>query len=763
MARNKIFLFILLSYATILIIFMNLITIHSPLVGAIASFTYFLINATVLGRFFFEKEHVFFRLIFGNLLLIMLLGLVSWAVMVIYNLDILRSVIALCIVTTLSSFLMLKIENAQWDIRLRTRVQWRTPTRLDTVRLLYLCMIGLLFYLLFMSRSGEVHTVWEFMHPAFVPVLFATTFLLLAVIFSTEKIEYKLLFIILYSTLIHTFFVIIFPAGDVGGQQFTLSRTRLVFDNAVFHGLRWPEVNIFLQFFSVLRGENFQAAISVILARMVGVDVYWSHSLLIPLLWGAFVPIAAFKVTKKLTGSKNVSILSSLLVFSFPSTIYWGAISVPNSLGYIFFFCSLFFILKYLSSDEPKVSFLMVTFCLIALLSHFLAGIISFSLLFLAIAIREYEEEKGRSPVTTRILLLSSFIFCMSLLPLSLPYLRIFYPLNSFQTHFGFDKLYGLSAEKIIELFMIGEYVNFRVRSVLFYGLGPLLGLLGIIYYLRSGIKQRSNKNRHVYALFLFMGFLIVLVDYRILKLFIVGIPFAEERLWMFRDFIAAPFVAIIANGVIAFLRKKTSNALGKVRLPSLSTPLMHAKGSFKSVVTFTSLSTCVVAYVMIFTLLSGWVTTSVYYGYPRWGPLQTTSYELEAVKYIDKNTAERYIVICDQWITYGGGIIVGFGNPRAFYFSSLDPRGVALFIEMKENPTNETMIKAMETNNATTAYFIISKLRLGEDGYNRVIQQAQQNRLQTYPGGIFYYRGEEKLRIFYYKKSTDYTSAQKG
>jgi len=31
----------------------------------------------------------------------------------------------------------------------------------------------------------------------------------------------------------------------------------------------------------------------------------------------------------------------------------------------------------------------------------------------------------------------------------------------------------------------------------------------------------------------------------------------------------------------------------------------------------------------------------------------------------------------------------------------------------MKKNPTNETMIKAMKTNNATTAYFIIEKPRL--------------------------------------------------
>jgi hypothetical protein len=102
--------------------------------------------------------------------------------------------------------------------------------------------------------------------------------------------------------------------------------------------------------------------------------------------------------------------------------------------------------------------------------------------------------------------------------------------------------------------------------------------------------------------------------------------------------------------------------------------------------------------------------------------------------------------------MTYAGGIIVGLNNPRAFYFFHTDPRGVALFGEMEENPSSQPMVEAMKINNATTAYFIIEKPRLGAEEYNRIAQQAQQNELQTYK--IFYYpEGEEKLRIFYYKK----------
>ena len=73
------------------------------------------------------------------------------------------------------------------------------------------------------------------------------------------------------------------------------------------------------------------------------------------------------------------------------------------------------------------------------------------------------------------------------------------------------------------------------------------------------------------------------------------------------------------------------------------------------------------------------------------------------------------------------------------------------MFIEMKSNPTNDTMVSAMKHNNATTAYFIIEKPRLGEEKYNHIISQAIQNGLQTYR--TFDYQGQEKLRIFIYRK----------
>jgi len=102
-ASDRKFSFTLLSYAIISITFVNLSVTRSPLIGGITSLIYLLINGTFLGRAYFEKEELFLRFMLGNILLIVFLGLISWAIMIIYNLDTIRSAIVLCIVTALSS------------------------------------------------------------------------------------------------------------------------------------------------------------------------------------------------------------------------------------------------------------------------------------------------------------------------------------------------------------------------------------------------------------------------------------------------------------------------------------------------------------------------------------------------------------------------------------------------------------------------------------------------------------------------------------
>ncbi|MFX1300458.1 MAG: hypothetical protein ACFFDE_05910, partial [Promethearchaeota archaeon] len=222
---------------------------------------------------------------------------------------------------------------------------------------LYVSLLILSLYLLVVSRTGEAQTVWQVLHPAFLPVLFIMTSILVAILFSSEATAHKMLLIIVYSILIHSLFSIIFPAGDLSGQQMYLGRTRRVFDNTILHGLSgWPTQTVQIFIVEMFDGINLQAALSTIFARILGIDIFYVHLFFIPTLWGTFVPVASFLTTRAIGGSERTAVISSLLVSIFPYTIYFGAISVPNSLGFIFFFYSLYFMLRYLSSHDSKMA-----------------------------------------------------------------------------------------------------------------------------------------------------------------------------------------------------------------------------------------------------------------------------------------------------------------------------------------------------------------------------------------------------------------------
>jgi hypothetical protein len=630
---------------------------------------------------------------------------------------------------------------------------------LHIARLLYLSTVVLLFYMIFNARSGEVYTVWRVLDYSFIILFLASTFLLLLVLFSSERVEYKIFFTILHSILSHTFMVIIFPAGNVGVQQMLLGRTRPIYDNIIPHAYGWTLESILGKMYALVRGVNFQASFSVILARMFSVDIYWVHLLLVPLLWGIFVPIIAFMVTKALGVNEKISALSSLIVSLFPANILWGAVSIPNGLSYIFFFCFILFLLKYMKSSEVQYLFLIATFFLASFLSHVLAGTMALSLISLAYGIKTYQREKDNSLASARFTLLTAFIFSASLLPFALALRRYFYP--SANTYFSLEKLYRLTPIETLFSLLFGSYSELISReayiTTLIFGIAPLIGLIGMIYVLRTNGKKSRKRSVDPRILLLFLGFLMIVVDDRIVKFFMANVPFVEfERLWLFRDFLLVSFAALFIAGTLletrAFLEKVSKKIFLAWRKASIHTfsriPSRFTRGHLAKRISIGSMF----AYVLILLPVSGWVTASVYYAYPHWAPLQTTSYEIEAVKFIEQNTTERYVVICDQWMILAGQMFVGIKDPQAYYFPSTDPEGVALFVKMKNDPANQTMIEAMKINNATTVYFIIEKPRLGAEKYSRIIQQAQQNDIQTYK--TFYYKGEEKLRIFYYKRN---------
>jgi hypothetical protein len=301
--------------------------------------------------------------------------------------------------------------------------------------------------------------------------------------------------------------------------------------------------------------------------------------------------------------------------------------------------------------------------------------------------------------------------------------------------------------EEIVGLILLGELTyGFNLETILLVIIGPTLALLYMIYRL---YRNRENPNTEfgIHFSYLVAAFLMILIDYRILKLFVEGLQglIKEERLWVFRGLIGVSFVALAIYGGVSYVNK-----LLKARYPSTTSIADLRKLSKRNVLLVLAL--LLTLNVLIPTILGGWITVSLHVAYPQLAPLQTTWYELEAVMYIEENANEKYVVIGDIWTIFAGEVIVGVTNPRAYYFLERDKTGYNLFVNMKQDPSPQWMLQAMNYTHTTMAYFIITEPRLGTEEYNRIVTQTRQNDdLRLY--GIF---GEGKLHVFHYKEEVD-------
>ena len=103
--RDRNFVLTATSFLMILIIFLNDTFTRSHVIATASSLVFLTLNTIFVGHAIFEEEAPFTRFMLGALFLTLLLGIISWIVMIAYNLDIVRSATALFIVAGCSSFM----------------------------------------------------------------------------------------------------------------------------------------------------------------------------------------------------------------------------------------------------------------------------------------------------------------------------------------------------------------------------------------------------------------------------------------------------------------------------------------------------------------------------------------------------------------------------------------------------------------------------------------------------------------------------------
>jgi len=74
-ARDDRGVFTILAIVSTIGMLINSITFLSPIVGAVLTTIYFLVNSILLGNVFFKEENTNFRILFGLLVLLMIIAL----------------------------------------------------------------------------------------------------------------------------------------------------------------------------------------------------------------------------------------------------------------------------------------------------------------------------------------------------------------------------------------------------------------------------------------------------------------------------------------------------------------------------------------------------------------------------------------------------------------------------------------------------------------------------------------------------------------
>jgi len=561
----------------------------------------------------------------------------------------------------------------------------------------YLALFVYMVYLLLMSRTPTTAPLWAVFNPAYLGVYFVMTLLLLALIAKKGNSNLRLGLLILHCIVSHIFWV-------------ALYETRMGFDywiggwvsRGAYSG-EVPQWNIFTASAPLVRIFHFSQMVlspymSALSARMFFIDVYWTHLLFMPLIWGVFVPIVAYSVSKMLCKDERTALTVALLTMIIPSFISWGSRTVSNSFSILLYFFTIYLMLRYLSGKGNII--LIGFFAALALLEHALVGVISFSVVIILFFYKKYLIEKTARLNRSKFLLV--FLLSILLLPISL-YVRRWTTYPEIGGTPSLQPLLRLPGYDAFLLLIFGDYASMKFSEAFVSGIVPLIGLIGLIYVAFNKSEPAFNKKM---SRFLLLIFVLILIEYEITKCFMINIPFSPERIWALRDFLAILFFPVALGKVGGFLLKEEA----KLEAVKHKINLSRAREFFVKGIVMLSVAA---------------LTTAVLFtAYPNTTVVLVTGYELEAVKFIEATTNETYIVIAQEYVTWAGSSLVGLANPRAFYSPAYSPppgyaprvptKGngslLELYNKMLEDPSLLYIYRARQITNASIVYTILTK-----------------------------------------------------
>ena len=661
---------------------LNSLYIESPVVGLPLSIAFFFVASAGIGEVFFRQEKKFFKVTLGFATFFALTALFGSVFIISAQFSRLLSLVLVSVIGLVFSVLSLRIRDAREERSLDFKARKRRGEGVPLYQAsgAFMVLVALAFRALAVARTGEgVTSVWLTIPSYFLPTFFVCSLFLMFVLFFTRAhITLKLFLIFVYSFLARSLFWIVWYPGRYGDPWGHLGKSRFIDRTGMPYAYSWMLQNFLIH--DLIKHEAHYAPL-VLISRLFNVDMYWVNILFIPFLWSFLVPLFSYKLAETLAKgrSEQFPLIAALVTSLVPSLVIWGTVSVPNSVGFIFFLFVVFLMFYWVRTGKRQVWGLSLLVTTLAFFAHVLPAFFALMFFLLVTVFQKFSRA------------IVKVVFYLLLFPL--------YPLVLYL----FGAQFSLGGLFVLESF--GSLQSDIVTVMTFFG------LLGLVLSLRSRYVDRRNM------LLVFAFYVMIVFEYYLSMYGMSGLPFGAHRILVMADLLLLPFVALGVFEVV--------NVLARV----FSYVKMNPSLLKKAEVRFSPRSA---GFTLVCLILSAQATLALYQAYPHEEitDIQPAVYMMDAIYYINSTAPSPYVVLCDTQLAniaigllgidygYPGGERGWFGIPDFAYPT------IVLYSKMVRSPSLSILQEAIDSAGwAEVAYFVLSVMA-GEN-FERALEET--------------------------------------
>ncbi|MFX1513989.1 MAG: hypothetical protein ACFFCQ_15525, partial [Promethearchaeota archaeon] len=640
--------FAFFSILVSIVLAFNILVLNSTIVGLGAASIYFFSIGYSISFSFTNKFSRPAKLLIGVsfvfiLSLLMILGglFLTSMVSLIVAITVISSAVLLAIYTFFSK-----------SIRYSFRLQLMFKSRFSLVLVFsYLLSLALLLLLVFTSIDGSSPNIWASMNPLFILLFGISSILLATICIKVQSKTLALSLLVFHSILSRSLIaVIMVPLANGDTSWYNLAHTRVyelqepsltTIYNPIWvsqHGGNIGEIAHSIE-------ESLRYLSNIYFSKVFCIDLLLVHRYIVPILSGVIIPICIFEISKLIGSSERSSLVSAIISLFISELLLYGAYPWANGLGVAFFALTLLLASSWLVYGQRILLFMSILSMISTILVHFIPGLFSISVILIAVGLKY----RSRFGAFGKMLLITFFILGIIIFPLSF---SLYYRPSGF--NFG---------RSIIDYIVpVGEGLAKLVvgSGTLTLSLQIFVGILSIIASFLGAFLFRKKTRKSPHASFLFNLLLLmassIFITYLLNLTVIDNPPFfpGRERVQIY--LVLLPLSSIFFDRILSSVRKYSIIKIG------------FSSSDFKKIFKLNVKQFLILGIILVVGFGS---TSSIYAAYPKnnsmWG--RVTQLEYEAAQKIAYLSNSSYTGIGDFNFRLAGAGVVGYLNPKAFYF----------------------------------------------------------------------------------------------